>query len=54
MEQFCLLCESLKVTGDDGQLERFHNLRVQTVKLDGHMDVKEILKDGGLWESEGL
>lgn len=32
----------------------FRNLRVQTVALDAHVDSKEIVKDGGIWESEAL
>ena len=36
MEQFGPRCESLKSVGND-QLERFHDLRVQTVELDVHV-----------------
>lgn len=32
----------------------FCNLRILTVKLDAHMDVKDILKDGEIWTREGL
>lgn len=32
----------------------FRNLRILTVKLAAHMDVKDILKDGEIWAREGL